>query len=65
MREILQKSPEVNQKDKYGRTALHYAARAGNLSAFMELCNVEGIDKFAVTNSGVDALMMGVESGNL
>ena len=31
---VLQLSPDLNQTDSYGRTAIHFACRSGNLDTF-------------------------------
>ena len=36
--------PDVNKKDKVGRTALHYACRRGSLECFNLLAEHEDID---------------------
>ena len=36
--------PDVNKKDKIGRTALHYACRRGNLDCFNILLENEDVD---------------------
>ena len=38
---ILQLNPDVNAQDNIGRTALHYACRAGKLDTFNVLANLE------------------------
>ena len=65
LRQILTLDPNVNTKDAVGRTALHYACRAGNLDTFKVLVEIEDIDVDAVTTSGVTPLMMAVESGKI
>ena len=58
-------NPDVNLQDQIGRTALHYACRAGKLDTFGVLANLEEIDLDSVTNAGVTPLMMAIESGNI
>ena len=63
--------PDVNARDKIGRTALHYACRAGNQEAFevlieyVDIEDMEDIDVDAVTNAGITPLIMAIESGNI
>ena len=61
----LELDPDVNQKDKIGRTALHYAARRGDLDCFNLLIENDEVDIDAQTNAGVTPLMMAVHSGNM
>ena len=56
-------APDVNAKDDAGRTALHFAARAGNLETFQVLVALDETDLDPVTNSGMTPLMNAVESG--
>ena len=65
LREILTLEPNVNAKDAIGRTALHFACRAGNLETFKVLVELEDIDVDAVSNAGVTPLMLAVESGKI
>lgn len=51
----------INVRDKYGRTPLHYAAAACNPEA-MELLIKEGADVLATDNDGVTALHFAVYS---
>ena len=62
---ILELNPNVNARDSVGRTALHFACRAGNIDTFQVLTEIDDVDVDAVTNSGVTALMMAIESGNI
>ena len=62
---ILGLGPDVNAKDKIGRTALHFACRRGSLEHFSILSELEDIDLDAQSDSGVTALMMAVHSGNI
>ena len=63
--ELLARNPEYNSKDKFGRTALHYACRAGNLETFQLLVSLPEIEINAMTNAGVTPLMMAVQSGKI
>ena len=56
---------DVNAKDVIGRTAIHYACRAGNMEAFQALLESEDCEVDAVTNAGVTPLMSAIESGNI
>ena len=62
---ILALNPEINKRDSIGRSALHYACRAGKIENVQVLMNNEEIDVDAVTNAGVSPLMTAVESGNI
>ena len=62
---ILGLGPDVNAQDNIGRTALHYACRAGKLDTFNVLANLEQIEVDMVTKAGVTPLMMAIESGNI
>ena len=64
LRAILDYKPNVNQTDSVGRTALHYAARAGNQQTLETLIEVEGIDIDALSAGGMTPLMYACESGN-
>ena len=61
--EVLALGPDINARDKIGRTALHFACRRGCLEHFNLLIQVEDIDLDAQTTSGVTPLMMAVYSG--
>ena len=63
--EILTLEPDVNARDAVGRTALHFACRAGNIATFKVLAALDDIDVDAVTLAGVTPLMMAVESGQI
>ena len=65
LNQILPLNPDINATDKIGRTALHYACRAGNLSTFKVLAELDDTDVDAVTNSGVTPLMLAVESADI
>ena len=58
-------NPDINKVDKYGRTAIHFACRSGNLSTFNELVQIEELEYDVFTNAGVTPLMMAVESRNI
>ena len=55
----------MNAQDNIGRTALHYACRAGKLDTFRVLSDLEAVEVDAVTKAGVTPLMMAIESGNI
>ena len=59
---LLQFQPELNLQDPVGRTALHYAARAKNISVLSVLLEQEGIGKDIMTCGGMTPLMFAVES---
>ena len=63
--QIMTLSPDVTAKDNLGRTALHFACRAGNLETFQKLVEHDDTDIDAVTNAGVTPLMMAIESGKI
>ena len=65
VRQVLELGPELNKRDSIGRTAIHYACRAGKIDAFEVLVENEDVDVDAVTNAGVSPLMTAVESGNI
>ena len=65
LRQILTLRPQVNARDDIGRTALHFACRAGKEENFDVLMESEDIDFDAVTNAGVTPLMTAVESGDI
>ena len=61
---ILDKLPNLDLTDKCGRTALHYACKAGNLETLNILGEQEEIEVNCVTNGGKTPLMMAVEQGD-
>ena len=63
--QILSLNPDLNARDSNGRTALHFACRAGNKETASKLAEQEGCDLDAITNGGVTPLMMAVENGNI
>ncbi len=63
--QIMNLGPNVNAKDKVGRTALHFACRAAKMDTFRILVENEEVDLDAVTNAGVTPLMMAIESGEI
>ena len=63
--QLLNLGPDLNARDRVGRTVLHFACRAGNLDFFQQLIANQNIDVDAVTNAGVTPLMMAIESGNI
>ena len=48
-----------------GRTALHFACKAGNIPNFKILAAHDDIDLDPATRSGVTPIMMAVESANI
>ena len=61
---IMDLNPDVMKLDSTGKTALHYAARAGNLNVLRELCQNEDVDVDLQSSGGMTPLMLAVESGN-
>ena len=62
---ILALNPNIDARDSLGRTALHFACRAGNLDTCSLIVDHDDVDVDAVTHSGVTPLMCAVESGNI
>ena len=62
---LMRLGPNINQTDKYGRTALHFACRSGNEETLNELLKAEDLEYDVFTNAGVTPLMMAVESHNI
>ena len=65
VRQILTLNPDVNKQDSIGRTALHFACRAGKIDTFEVLVENDDIDVDSVTKAGMTPLMAAVESGNI
>ena len=65
LQEILTLNPDLNAKDNIGRTALHFACRAGMPERVSMLADNEDCDVDVTTNAGVTPLMMAVESGQM
>ena len=63
--QILSLGPDINLTDNYGRTALHFACRSGNIETFNELVAIEELEYDVFTHAGVTPLMMAVESRNI
>lgn len=61
---ILAAKPELNATDSTGRTALHFACRAGNVAVGRLLMQQAGAQVDKQTNGGMTPLMSAVESGN-
>ena len=59
---VLQYEPDLEKVDKQGRTALHYACRAGNLQTLRMLIQ-QDVNIEARTQGGVTPLMAGIQSG--
>ena len=55
----------MNKQDSYGRTAIHFACRSGNIDTFNALVEQEELEYDIFTNAGVTPLMMAVESRNI
>ena len=62
---ILELNPNVNARDNLGRTALHFACRAGNIDNFNILAAIEDIELDPATTTGVTPIMNAVESANI
>ena len=58
-------NPDINKADAYGRTAIHFACRSGNIDTFNELVALEDMEYDVFTHAGVTPLMMAVESRNI
>ena len=66
---ILSKEPDLNYSDRFGRTALHHAARAGNIEATKYILQTGGNSHGAVnincqTIGGETPLIKAADSGN-
>ena len=62
---ILASNPKINLQDSNGRTALHFACRAGRHDLIKELVKVKGIDVNRRTCGGETPLMSAAQSGNI
>ena len=65
IQQILALNPDINKVDKYGRAAIHFACRSGNMDTFNELIKSEELEYDIFTNAGVTPLMMAVESRSI
>eukprot|EP01023_Acetabularia_acetabulum_P022148 TRINITY_DN2187_c0_g1_i1.p1 TRINITY_DN2187_c0_g1~~TRINITY_DN2187_c0_g1_i1.p1 ORF type:complete len:181 (-),score=44.03 TRINITY_DN2187_c0_g1_i1:267-809(-) len=54
---------DINQRDQYGRTALHWSSEVGHIDATEVLVDL-GSDLFAVENSGRTAIHLAARHGN-
>ena len=63
--QVMELNPDLNAKDSLGRSALHFACRAGKIDTFNNLAEREDTEIDAVTNAGVTPLMMAIESGDI
>ena len=64
LEQILALGAEINARDVVGRSALHYAARAGRTENLEFLLEQEGVEIDLMTFGGTTPLMMAAESGN-
>ena len=62
---IMGLGPDFNKTDNYGRTAIHFACRSGNVETFNQLVSIEDLEYDVFTHAGVTPLMMAVESRNI
>ena len=65
IKRVLALNPDINRVDSYGRTAIHFSCRSGNIETFNELVALEDLEYDVFTNAGVTPLMMAVESRNI
>ena len=66
MNALLEKGPNLTIKDSTGRTALHYACRAGNHKTVRILLERSPAEvKEMTTNGGITPLMSAVQSGDI
>ena len=64
LEQILALGADINARDVVGRSALHYAARAGRAENLEFLLEQEGVEIDLMTFGGTTPLMMAAESGN-
>ena len=62
---IMGLGPDINKTDNYGRTAIHFACRSGNVETFNQLVAAEELEYDVFTHAGVTPLTMAVESRNI
>lgn len=55
---------DINTKDQYGWTALHFSAREGHLDC-VQLLVEKGADIYAVNNVGATALVVSAADGHI
>ena len=65
IQKVLSLSPDLNQTDSYGRTAIHFACRSGNMETFSQLVEHDELEYDVFTIAGLTPLMMAVESRNI
>ena len=65
LKEVLKLKPNINAKDRLGRTALHFACRRGSLEHVTLLLSYDIIEIDEQTNGGITPLMSAVSSGNV
>ncbi|MBA3536164.1 MAG: ankyrin repeat domain-containing protein [Tatlockia sp.] len=59
---LISSGADVNEKDKFGLTALHFAAQAGHKEIILLLRSQDNINMNAVDNDGNSALHLGIEN---
>ena len=66
MGKLLEKNPNLALQDSQGRTALHYACRAGNQKSVRILLGLSTSElKDLPTNGGITPLIAAVQSGDI
>ena len=66
MSKLLEKNPDIALRDSTGRTALHYACRAGNHKTVKILLEMSSAElKDLPTNGGITPLIAAVQSGDI
>ena len=66
MQALLERGPDLARQDSTGRTALHYACRAGNHKTVRILLGMVSAEVRELrTNGGITPLMSAVQSGDI
>jgi len=55
---------DINQVNRYGNTALHYAVTFGKIEIIKLLLNQEGIDLFRKNDDKLTPLLLALQRGN-